>query len=155
MKTVIKEVCQHCGQSIMQHKHGLSRSLCDILMIIAQKHTAGVAFHPVRDVNLDKFQYTNFQKLRYFGLIVKVKDDEKRAAGFWALTGLAAAFLRGKAIPKWKKTFNNRVVEASEELIRLEEVIGSFELPEQWAEKAEPVKKLVEELPLFDKASSH
>ena len=137
---MLKETCPCCGQAIMRHRHSLNRPLCDILMIMAQKHKAGVPFHLNRDIMLTKFQYNNAQKLRYWGLIKKTELNGKRVSGFWELTGLAKAFLNHKPLPLWKKTFNNKVVEASEELIQLEDVIGSYELPVEWAEKAEPVR---------------
>lgn len=135
---MLKECCPTCGQAIMKHRQVFTKSLGDILLMAAIKHRPGEPFHLQRDLILTKAQYTNFQKLRYFGLVIKSRDGfGKRLPGCWELTGLARAFIHGKPIPKFKWTFNNEVVGVSEQFIKLEEAVGSYEVPAQWAEKAE------------------
>ena len=139
----MKEYCPHCHQAIMKNAQIFSKALGEILLTAACKYPANTPFHLQRDLTLTKSQYNNFQKLRYWGLVKKSYDgDGKRLGGFWELTGLAGAFINGKPIRKTKWTFNNEVVSASEEMIYLDEAVGSFDVPEQWAERAEPALAL-------------
>lgn len=58
-----------------------------------------------------KCPHNNFQKLRYFGLVHHVKDqDGNRKAGRWLITRNGWAFLRGDlAIPDFVMTFRNKI----------------------------------------------
>ncbi len=141
-----KEVCQYCGASMMKHSQNFSKALGSILLTLACKFKEEEPFHPQRDIILSKNQYNNLQKLRYFGLIKKVYTNGLRDGGFWCLTGLTKYVLNGKKIPKKKWTFRNEVVGRSNEEITLYEAVGSYEIPEQWAEKAEPVGGLANDL---------
>lgn len=144
-KTVsFKEYCPHCHQAIMQNKQVFSKALGDILLTVACEFPAEKTFHLQHDLVLTKSQYNNFQKLRYWGLIKKSYNaDGSRHGGYWELTSLVKYVVNGKPIPKFKMTFNNKVVSASEEMIQLENAVGSYEIPEQWAYKAEPMRQLV------------
>lgn len=120
----------------MKHRQVFSKALGDILLTAACKYPEGQPFHLQRDLVLTKSMYNNFQKLRYWGLVKKSYDGMgKRLGGFWQLTGLVKAVLHGRSIPRVKWTFNNTVVESEKEEISLNEAVGSFEVPEAWAEK--------------------
>jgi predicted transcriptional regulator len=61
-----------------------------------------------KDLSLTKNDYNNFQKLRYHGLVAKVKAK----AGYWLITKRGGQFLRNEiAIPAGVKTFRNHVEE--------------------------------------------
>lgn len=147
-----KEYCPHCHRPIMQNKQSFSRALADILMTAACEFPAEIPFHLQHDLLLTKSQYNNFQKLRYWGFVKKsYKADGSRNAGKWELTSLVRYIVNGKTFPKFKMTFNNKVVSASEEMIKLEDVIGSYDIPSVWSEKQEVMKNL-KEADLFDEA---
>ena len=140
-----KEFCPHCHQAIMQNTQVFSRALGDILMTAACAFPAERPFHLQHDLTLTKSQYTNFNKLRYWGLVKKSYNaDGARLGGYWELTSLVRYVINGKALPKWKRTFNNKVVEVSDELTTLDQAVGSYEIPEQWAEKARPMPNLTQ-----------
>ena len=132
-----KEFCNHCGQKILKNKHCFSRSLADLLLLTARKFEVNEPFHLQKDLNLTKNQYANYQKLQYFGLIDKHYQDGRRLGGYWHLTKRAGEVLNGSGVPQWIQTFNNKVQEVSEERITLEEAIGYYDLPKQWAERQE------------------
>jgi hypothetical protein len=134
-----KEYCPYCAQAIMSHRHNLSKALCEVLLTAACKYGPDQPFHLQRDLNLTKSEYNNWQKLRYWGLVKKTYTSGKRDGGFWQFTGLVHAFLNGRMLPRTKTTFNNEVLEESEDKVSLYNAVGSFEVPERWAERAEPV----------------
>jgi len=135
-----KEFCSHCGQKILKNKHRFSRSLADLLLLTARKFGVNESFHLQKDLNLTKNQYANYQKLQYFQLIEKHYEMGKRMGGCWHLTKRVGEVLNGSAIPQWVQTFNNKVQEVSEERVTLEQAIGYYDLPKQWAERQEKVK---------------
>lgn len=135
----MKEFCSLCGQKILKNKHRFSRSLADLLLLTAQRFTVNESFHLQKNLNLTKNQYCNFGKLQYWGLIAKHYQDGRRLGGYWHLTRRAGEVLNGSAVPRWIQTFNNKVIEISEDRITLEETIGYYDLPKQWAERQEKV----------------
>lgn len=137
-----KEYCNHCGQPIMKHRHRFSQALADLLLSTARRFSINEPFHLQKDLNLTSNQYCNFQKLQYFDLIAKHYSDGKRLGGYWHLTKRAGEVLNGSSVSQNVITFNNEVKEVSEERITLEQAIGYYDLPEQWAERQEAVKGL-------------
>ena len=135
-----KEFCNHCGQPIMKNKHCFSKALANLLWLTAQKFNLNEPFHLQKDLNLTQNQYCNFQKLQYWDLAEKHYSDGKRLGGYWHLTKRAGEVLNGLSVPQLVVTFNNEVKEVSEERITLEQAIGYYDLPKQWAERQEKVK---------------
>jgi len=67
-----------------------------------------ISLHLQKDVQLNKNEYNNFQKLRYFGLIEK----DKNHSGNWKMTEQGLDFISGRLlIPTWVKTFRNKIIE--------------------------------------------
>lgn len=89
--------CGECGSSIREYKHRLNSTYLELLRKVAD---AGPG-----PVNLNKLKYTysqraNFQKLRYFGLVMPEGDPDgkvKRRNSCWLVTDLGYKFLRGEA----------------------------------------------------------
>lgn len=76
------------------------------------------SFHPLRDLCLEPIEYTNFQKLRFHGLIAQVKGEE----GHWLITTRGGQFLRGEiSIPSEVKTFRNKVEEHSPNMVHIKD----------------------------------
>ena len=106
----MEKFCKCCGHRINPRKESLSRGLVDTLIIFgrAVKRREKNEIHLQDEVELNKNQYNNFQKLRYHGLVAKVKDQ----VGCWLLTRNGLAFLRGeKSIAKEIQVENNMIVE--------------------------------------------
>ena len=72
--------------------------------------------HLQDDLSLTKNQYNNFNKLKYFGLVIKESN------GRWGIDVDGWGFLSG-AMRAHKKvrTFRNKVVETSEETVGIED----------------------------------
>lgn len=70
----------------------------------------------------------NFTKLRFHALVAK-KDGKP---GFWLITSRGGSFLRGEiAVPLKVKTFRNKVLDHSKELIHINELKGKVPYFEQ------------------------
>lgn len=138
----MKDFCSHCGQKILKNKHIFSASLSNILLKIATKFFIGDVFNPAKDLQLTHNEINNLQKLQYWELIAKHYQDGRRLGGYWHLTKRAGEVLNGSAVPQTVITFNNQILEVSEERITLEQAIGYYDLPEQWAERQEKVRSL-------------
>jgi len=133
-----QHICEHCGAQLKIWKHSLTPGLVDILVSFIQaiKDKGENKIHLQTEAKLPPNQYNNFQKLRYFGLVAKVKDDEgTHLAGYWLITRLGGEFLRAEtAIPRWVKTFRNHIEEKSEEVVFINDVYNRY-FPITWFQK--------------------
>ena len=82
--------CEHCGAKVVEYKHnfnaGMANSLWQIYLV--NKPVA------LTDLELTRSQWTNFQKLRYWGLVEQCIDDvSKRSNGLWRITDLGRQFI--------------------------------------------------------------
>lgn len=104
------EHCPHCGAGMKIHKQSLSLGLVNTFITFcrAVKGRMSTSLHLQDDVGLDKNQYNNFQKLKYFGLVEK---DPNRT-GNWIVTEKGIGFVSGRVtVPAVVKTFRNKVIE--------------------------------------------
>lgn len=126
-----KTFCPTCGQPMDRYKHSISRMLSNILLTVRNFH---VPFHLQKDAKLTKNQYNNFQKLHYWGLV----SNDCEESGYWFITYHGRRFLNGEiSIPKWVQTFNNSVVDESDELIHISKCI---ELSNSYKQKPEYIE---------------
>lgn len=125
-----KHICEHCGAQMKSWRHSLTPGLVDVLVSFIQaiKDKGENKIHLQTEMNLNSNQYNNFQKLRYFGLVAKVKDAEgNHLAGYWLITRLGGEFLRREtAIPRSVKTFRNSIVEKSEDVVFINDVYNRY-----------------------------
>ena len=115
--------CEHCGQKISGRWEGLSKGLVRDLVKLYSKvvETQVNEVHLQKDLDLTNNQYNNFQKLRYFGLSVKVENKP----GYWLLTRRGADFLtKGEKISKRVYVANNQIVERSEDKVGAIDLLG-------------------------------
>lgn len=78
------------------------------------------------DFKLTTAEQMNWTKLRFHGLVAKVKEDGQIKRGYWLLTARGAAFLRGDLdVPRKVKTLNNRVIEHDDVYVSVDQVAGS------------------------------
>jgi len=136
------ETCLYCKRAMMAHRHTFSESLARIMLEAARQYGPGQPFHLQRDFpEWSHNQYSNFQKLRYFGLAEKHRDFVgKHAGGYWHITEKALWLMNAHKVPAWVRTFDNRVIEEAEEQVSLKEAVGYYDIPEKWARRAQPLK---------------
>jgi len=104
--------CPHCGASMAIHQHTLGKGLLDTFLLFSRaiKMSMTSSIHLQKQLPLDKNQYNNFQKLRYFSLVSK---DTVRS-GYWSITEKGLDFIANRiAISISVKTFRNKIVESS------------------------------------------
>ena len=131
-----REICPHCHRAMNVHTFTLSKSLANCLIKIAQHYGPRDSFNS-KDL-LDRHlispsDYTNMSHLKYLGLIRKV-DGEKRR---WALTEAGEKLIEGGYCPSWVKVFGDKVIDRSPCMITLKETVGYYEIPQNWARRAE------------------
>lgn len=108
--------CECCGASLKRYKHNLSKGLLQILAKFAiEARQSGNSVHVSSALELSTTEYNNFQKLRYFGLVAKVKVDGVHKSGYWLLTRRGGMFISGnEAVSTSIITFRNKIEERSE-----------------------------------------
>ena len=125
--------CEHCGAALRKYWKPITPGLIDILIkfrsaVVSSNRNK---IHLLKDMSLDNVEYTNFQKLRYHGLVAKYKEknadgDRIWQRGYWLLTRRGVQFLRGEiAIPQKVQTLRNRVVDHDGRMVTVADIIGS------------------------------
>jgi hypothetical protein len=121
-------ICPTCGQKIVQYKHGLNRTLISCLWNL---YRAGGRAR-IDKLGLENTQFTNFQKLRYFHLVVMTNQHNE-----WQITRDGLEFIQGrKAIWKFVITKNASVIERSQELVFIHEVKDCVQYKIEWRTQA-------------------
>lgn len=125
--------CEHCGAALRKYWKPITPGLVDILIkfrsaVVSNNRNR---IHLLEDMSLNNVEYTNFQKLRYHGLVAKYKEKNEQGElvwqrGYWLLTRRGVQFLRNEiAIPHKVQTLRNRVVDHDARLVTVSDVIGS------------------------------
>ncbi len=117
--------CLHCGQPIKDaRKEVMNKKLLDGLRAAAQEiMTTGKNDFDLHNLYNDTGMYSNFQKLRFFGLVHHVTKNGRKVRGHWLITRNGWAFLRGeRPTHKWVKVRDNAIVEHSPEYITIQGV---------------------------------
>lgn len=125
--------CPHCGAQMKEWWHALTPGLVNILTKAVQfvrEHNCN-RFHVHKELKLSHFEACNFQKLRLHGLVAHADPDSRRN-GYWLITRRGGQFLRGEiAVPRRVKTYRNRVIGHSEDLIAMRDFRGKVPWFEQ------------------------
>jgi hypothetical protein len=70
----------------------------------------------LKDLDLTVNQFTNFQKMKYFGLVENIDDHGQRKRGVWKITDLGISFVHGRSqVPRSVYTYRGDVVERTDE----------------------------------------
>lgn len=137
--------CPYCGAKTLKYWHKLTPILVHTLMkfydasLIKQKNV----LHIPNDVDLTKQEYNNFQKLRFHALIAKYKENCIHKRGYWLITSRGFDFLFNRiSVPKKVQTYRNHVVNHSDTLVYIKDVINStpyVEKREDFINNSEPL----------------
>ena len=134
-----KRICEYCGAKIVQYKHGLSKSLMRVLYRIIKDCNGEVGIFEFKNIKLSYNEGSNFQKLRYWGLIEKVGDDEGKG-GTWMLTQTGLSFACGElSLQKFAKTYRGELVCHEGEDVKIEDITGGWKWRIDYAREAEPL----------------
>lgn len=153
-----QEYCDHCGAKLRKYCYPMAPILVDALRkFYAAVNAKGEnSVHLKDDMDdtdneLTRSERSNWTKVRFHGLVAKVKqEDGSQLRGHWLITKRGADFLKGKvSIPQTVWVYRNKVVEHSEEMVTVRDVVGSlpyvdteikYELPSQ--EEVESVVRI-------------
>lgn len=102
-----KELCPHCGASMMINRYSMNKALVRALFKLSKR--PGVV---AGKIGFTRVEYSVYTKLKFWELIEPTGVED----GMWGVTDLGRRFLRGDvAVPKHIGYFRNRLVERSED----------------------------------------
>ena len=128
-----KKTCSHCGASMNEHRHSLSKSLARALFKVWSK--AGGEPINLKHVGLTRNEWDNFQKLRYFGLVKQTGNK----TGVWQVTQYGEEFLFGeKRVPKTAVSYRGEFVKFEGSGILFSEATGYYYSREHYAQTSSP-----------------
>lgn len=121
-------ICPRCGRKSTDYKHSINKTLVSCLWAL---HNAGGCAR-LDKLTLDNVQFTNFQKLKYFNLIVSTGQNNQ-----WQITRLGVDFLHGrKSIARFVITRNALVVRWADEMVFVQDVKDCVQYKIEWQEQA-------------------
>lgn len=130
--------CECCGAKLLGRWESVSKGLVKSLVKLKKQviKTNTNAVH-LKELTLSKSEYNNFQKLRYHGLVARVKNQSGEIeTGYWLLTKRGNLFLNNEInVPKKVLIFRNSIVDKSFEITNVKEVLINEE--PYWFEKAD------------------
>lgn len=122
--------CPHCGASMKMYWHkitpGLIKGLLKLRKAVALKGTNDIKIDKLpKEWELTKWERANWSKLRFHGLVAKVKDGDQIKRGRWLLTLKGSNFIGGMPIPERVQTFRNKVTDHSPEQVTISQAMHS------------------------------
>ena len=127
-------ICPHCGAKMVEYKHSLNLGLAHIL-----GHYFNVGHREkVSNLPLDKTQYCNVQKLRYWGLIEQAAESEEDSGrGWWKITRQGKSFVIGAiSIPRSVVTYRGEFVRFEGDTIEFVNISEGFQYRADYAMQA-------------------
>lgn len=129
--------CPHCGAKLTGRWERLTPGIIKTLVKLWTEVLAkGVNdIHLQVEMALNNNEYNNFQKLRYFGLVAKVRGSNKQGDavsghGRWLITRRGAQFLHGTAtVNRRVYIFRNHIEDRSVERVHVGDV---FKEKQDW-----------------------
>jgi len=129
----MKKVCTHCGGSMMEYRHSLSYHM--VYGLWRLNKAGGEA--NLKVLGLNRNQWDNFQKLRYWDLVEKVYIAGKRANGVWRVTDRGARFLKGRiAVASAVWTYHGEWVRDDGSTVNIRSYLSGYKHREEWASEA-------------------
>lgn len=130
-----KKHCECCGAPMVEYKHSLSRGLLRGLYLLMR---AGGGPLNLNDIELNYNQQSNFQKLKYWGLVEK-SEPENAKGGVWNITEAGRGFLYGVSVlPKTAITYRGSVVGFEGDAVLVMDVTGGWWYRPDYAEQSIP-----------------
>jgi len=117
--------CECCGAKVVEYKHSFNAGLASSLwqIYLADKPIA------LTDLELTRTQWTNFQKLRYWGLVQQSIDPiTKKHNGLWETTQSGNQFVDDPSvsIAKYVWTFRGETVRFEGEYVYFTDILEKF-----------------------------
>ena len=121
-------ICPNCGHKVVEYKHSMNKTLVSCL---ARLNALGGRAR-LDKMRLDNTQFSNFQKLRYFHLVIPTNENNE-----WQITDQGVWFLQGRIqISRFVVTKNAMVVRESDELVFINDVKDCVQYKVNWQQQA-------------------
>lgn len=131
-------ICDACGAKIVEYRQRLNQLHVEGLRALYAAGGKGV--HIGKDLQLEFSEQSNFQKMRYFGLVEKAyTEDGLRQKGRWDITQKGRLFVEGIGYcypVVW--TYRGDPVRFEGEPIEINDVTGEVDESEDYAATALP-----------------
>lgn len=123
---------------MVEYKHTLNEAICRGLIAL---HNYGQSVN-IRELNMSRTQWDNFQKLRYWDLVQQIFDkDGKRKRGIWGITNLGIRFVLSQE-PVFKSVWTYRGERVRYEetggKIFMYEAVQGYQIRDDYAKEAQP-----------------
>lgn len=110
--------CTHCDQTLKIYRYGISESMIRVLRAMAKATHEQMAPNKsgrtrvidVDDLQLKHSERTQLTKMRFHGLVAKVKDDGRQIPRHWIITTKGWNFLGNEPVPAKVIVYNNQVL---------------------------------------------
>lgn len=123
-----KELCPHCGASMMINKYTLNVTLLNALSKLA-RNPGKMA----RECGFDQSEYSVYTKLKYWGFITQLDD------GIWLVTNKGREFLTGTlSAPREVQYFRDEIVGFSSDTTTAFQILPTEESKQKYREYMEP-----------------
>jgi hypothetical protein len=130
-------LCPHCGAKMVEYRHSMTVPLVTGLRALLR---GGGGPINIKELRLTRNQWDNFQKLRYWGLVVQVEVDGLRKKGVWQITNRGQSFLFNEgSIPKQVWTYRGTFKRASDAKVRVTQVVDWYEKREDYISHSRPL----------------
>lgn len=125
-------LCTHCHQVIKIYRYGVSDSMMRVLKAMADRTNEQLKIANIsknREVDADGLdlkhsERTQLTKMRFHGLIAKVKVDGVQKPRHWVITTKGWDFLGGTPIPAKVLVFNNQVLGHDGGMVTIDRIYG-------------------------------
>lgn len=102
--------CSHCGQTIKIYRYGISSSMVRVLKAMAKASTYAGMPIDADTLDLKHSERTQLTKMRFHGLIAKVKKDGRQVPRKWVITTKGWQFLGNKPVMAKVLVYENQVL---------------------------------------------
>jgi len=110
--------CECCGAKMVSYTHSLNKGLCKGLIVLDRQGGAS-KLNDMSELNFN--QKTNFQKLKFWGLV------QKGSNGVWSITTTGLEFLYGRiTVNERVVTYRNVTEKFEGEMVSIEEAMKDF-----------------------------
>lgn len=102
--------CNHCEQTIKIYRYGISTSMVHVLRAMGRASRMGGDILDVDKLDLRHSERTQLTKMRFHGLVAKVKKDGHQIPRHWVVTTKGWQFLGNHEIPAKVVIYNNQLL---------------------------------------------
>lgn len=130
--------CSHCWRTIAVYRYNANKAMATILKRMADAtHERGKTAIDVDTLGLAHSQRTQLTKMRFHGLVAKVKDaDGQQIARHWVVTNKGWDWLKGEPVAKTVVVFDNQLLGHENGTITIIEALGQAPNAEHYEKSA-------------------